>query len=367
MRCKMYFPYVAALLMLLPISQDGVSQTSTPASDEVTLVKYPIVFTNLIDRSGDGCVWDLSRNEVVDQPITQTINVVHDSIPLIYSSERGMLSCFQKVREGILEKGYENNMVRMTYERRPLQVMLPLKRGDVFRGLYSAIGTYCDKVKMRVFGTFETRTAGTGIIILPNGDTLRNATCVTCEKSESVLFYPRYVDLKSWYFTQDSILKHYVDSALPYTLTERVFLFVRGIPYPVITYAYSSSPGPNIRQGFYYPPEEQPSSASLLTEVVPGDCFDESPAPESYHDIGFKYKFTADAATHKVVVDYTCESPCSVSVLLCDAYGVLYRQQERHGDTAGEISIDYGSLEKGQYVVLIKCGMDSYAEKFNHQ
>ena len=94
MRCKMYFPYVAALLMLLLISQDGVSQTSTPASNEVALVKYPIVFTNLIDQSGDNCVWDFSRNEVVDQPITQTINVVHDSILLIYSSERGMLSCF---------------------------------------------------------------------------------------------------------------------------------------------------------------------------------------------------------------------------------------------------------------------------------
>lgn len=363
---NLFCQYIVILTVMLTFCQDVVSQTETPDCDEVELVKYPIAIDNPL-ACGKNAVWDFSHTEVIDQRMTQKISIVQDSIPLVYSSERGVLSCFQMTPEGILEKSYESTMMKMTYERRPLQVVFPLEYNKTFRGLYSAIGTYCDKVKMRVFGSYDTQVTGKGTLILPDGDTLRNAVCVECSKFEHTLFYPRYVDLESWHFTQDSILKYSGMPDIPCTIPSRCFLFAPGIPYPIITYTYSSEAGKSIRQSYYYPPEEQPSSASQLSEIVAGAAFHDTPNPKSLQDVGFKYQFMADASTHKVVVDYTCDSPCEVSVLLCNSSGIVFRQQERHGDTKGEISLDYGSLPYGQYVVYIKCGMDTYVEKFSHR
>ena len=286
------------------------------------------------------------------------------------TSERGVLSCFQMVPEGILENSYESSMMKMTYERRPLQLILPMTYGNRLRGLYSAIGTYCDKVKMRVFGNYETAVIGTGSVITPKGDTLRNAICVECTKTEWAIYYPLYADLKSWYFTQDSILNNslYANNR-NHTTTNRRFWFVKGLPYPIITFTLIHTPipgGGRLCQGYYYPPEEQPASVALLADALPGESFHDSPFIGQPQDIGFKYSFTADAATHKAVVNYTCESACDIVVLLCNSSGIVYRKEERYGDTSGEISIDYGALGKGQYIVYIKCGMETKIEKFNN-
>ena len=362
---------VCLIVLALPLalSMNAIAQTAEPQSEEIELVKYPINIYGILG-CGKNAEWDFSKFELGNQKFIQTVSIVRDSVPMIMTSEHGVLSRFQRVPEGILEKSYESSMMKMTYERSPMQLVLPMTYGNRMRGLYSAIGTYCDKVKMRVFGNYETRVFGTGTIITPEGDTLRNATCVECHKLEWVIYYPLYADLKSWSFTQDSILNNSLyDNKRKYNMVDRWFWFVKGLPYPIVTFSIVHTPlsgGGRICQGYYYPPQEQPASATMLAEVLPGESFHDTPFSKLSHDIGFNYKFTTNAATHKAVVNYTCKSACDVVVLLCNSSGIVYHKEERHGDTSGEIYLDYGALKKGQYIVYIKCGMETEIEKFNN-
>ena len=92
----------------------------------------------------------------------------------------------------------------MEYDQPELLLRLPLTYGDRHEGRFHGTSAYCEKVFSRTFGTYCVEVDGTGLMLLPSGDTLRHVSRVHITKLTSARFFPEV--------QRERMLKTYVDS-----------------------------------------------------------------------------------------------------------------------------------------------------------
>lgn len=193
-------------------------------------------------QCSDFAIWDLRDKEVgtkrhVVRHVNQKVNGkslrLYDSWSM-YGLEIG--------KDGVLVTSCENRNLDITYDLPVKLLGFPMEYQDSLSGWFHGIGTYCDRWRTRVFGTWELKADARGRVFLPSGDTLR-AIRVHLRKRMSNKYYPLdSIHSTLAVFSVDSML-HFQATDTAVMVSDEYRWYARGYRYPVLEYrsAYMES------------------------------------------------------------------------------------------------------------------------------
>ncbi len=133
------------------------------------------VDVTVITAKTQDAVWDFSHAELDGKDFRQTCFLWCDSTgTYVNISEKGTRACHDLQGDTLIITGYHNSLTRMEYDEGEAWLRFPMAEGDSLTGFFHGRGTYCDKLAMRAYGRYRTKSERLGTMVLPDGDTLRN-------------------------------------------------------------------------------------------------------------------------------------------------------------------------------------------------
>ena len=354
------------------ISGQQISQSNNRYRGNDALEKKQVTVISF-DLNSKNCVWNLEDAELSKATYQAEYTTETDTLMAV---ERGSRTYYRQDRDVVSIIGSENVQELISYDMPETWLRFPMHVGDSVCGYFNGTGTYCDKLFMRRFGTYKTKADATGKMVLPGGDTLRNVTRLHTERYVGTVMAPiDTMEFRIPAFTVDSIIKHL--SADTIQFREDVYRwYAEGYRYPVLE-AMTLSRGKEklTEEMFYCPPEiqeqlvldeENKQTRARLTgrntrsgDSGPADGDkDRKGGPD-----GFAYNIRQDEGAKTVTVSYSSEQPVKVTALLANSQGYVYHRASKSDGSA--ISLSYGNLRPGQYILHINIGSEKYAEKFN--
>lgn len=324
-------------------------------------------------EAAEDTVWDLS--DLRDEDLTHRVQYseVYQKDRLIAGYEDGTNHYYEQSGDSLLLWGSENNLTKTEYDRPVLMLHTPLAYGSSHSGLFHGRESYCERAYSRVFGTWRLTVDGTGTLLLPEGDTLRNVSRVHLHEVTVTRHYPHIMtgeELKAYtdsiaVFTDDSIRAGLQDSTA--TVTDIYRWYAPGYRHPVLETVTKTWPLHKtlLDVAYYCPPSEQELLADEENEQIRdsllsarerqgggggqdnGGGTDAPPSPLSRCDV------TVSGSV--VTVTYDLTEDATVTGIVSTVSGMLLRQQSRHSDagTGFQMDIDCGGLRHGQYVLYM--------------
>lgn len=158
---------------------------------------------SLSDTKG---VWNLEEAELSEESYDAEYSTETDTLMAV---ERGSRTYYREARDGLDIIGTENYMELMSYDMPETWLKFPMQVGDSVAGYFNASGPYCERFFMRRYGTYKTKADALGMLVLPQGDTLRNVIRLHTERYVGTITVP--IDTMQYRipaFTVDSIVQH---------------------------------------------------------------------------------------------------------------------------------------------------------------
>ena len=359
-----------ALLTTIANAQNIKGSHQVRANDEV---KKQQVEYAAVDSTGQNMVWDLSEVVLPKWTLTADYTAEDSRKGVVIGTERGTRNYYRSEPAALLLTGFENNLLKVEYDQPELLLRMPLVYGDRHEGQFHGTSAYCEKVFSRTFGTYRVVVDGTGSMLLPSGDTLRHVSRVHSTKLTSARFFPEvqrermlktYVD--SIKFPADSIRFGVVnDSLVIETNTYR--WYAAGYRYPVLEVIATGYKGekPWTTEAFYCSPEVQQqiydseneqARRLLANKDATGGTDDRTSADDGQNSLdNILHYLTVTVSGSVVTIGYTLLQDATVTALVSDVSGIVYRQQSQTGQTGEsyEMSIPCAGLRRGQYVLYL--------------
>lgn len=320
-------------------------------------------------------VWSLEEAELSEESYnaeytteTDTLMAVERGNRMYYSQNRGVVSVI----------GSENFMELMSYDMPETWLQFPMQVGDSVAGYFNASGSYCERFFMRRYGTYKTKADALGMLVLPQGDTLRNVIRLHTERYVGTITVP--IDTMQYRipaFTVDSIVRHLAPDTAKVREDEYRW-YAEGYRYPILEAKTTSYCDTMLTAEMYYcPPEMQRElaydeeneavRARLAEEEQARLWGSESAEPaNSRGEGGFWYDLSQDDSNGRVNINYSADHDVSIVALVANSQGYVYKRAEQDCPAgSGQIPLDCTGLRKGQYIIYINADGDKYAEKVN--
>lgn len=362
-----------ALICTIANAQNIKGSHEVRANDEV---KKQQVEYAAVDSTGQGMVWDLSEVEFTKWEPTATYTAEDSRKGVVIGTERNTRYYYESKPEALLLRGFENNLLKVEYDQPEVLLRMPLVYGDRYEGQFHGTSAYCEKVFSRTFGTYRVEVDGTGSMVLPLGDTLRHVSRVHSTKLTSARFFPKVQRERMLKAVVDSI-KFPVDSIRLGVVKDTLVVetntyrwYAAGYRYPVLEVISTGYKGekPWTTEAFYCAPEDQQQlydpeneeARKLLADnesngsgTENGNSPDKEDGKKSVDDILQDLNVVVNNNT--ITVGYTLRQDATVTALVCDISGVVYRQQSQTGqaDDHYQMTILCDGLRRGQYVLYM--------------
>lgn len=330
-----------------------------------------------LDKDDNG-IWDLSNVEKTGKVMRQRYRKPSDTLAVIGAVEYGTRYYYPTGNDTLSLLAFENNLMRLDYDLPEVRMRFPVSKGDSIGGLFHATGTYCDKLRLRSFGSYSAMADDQGKLVCLNGDTLRRVlrlhmVRITAQQHFPMDVMPTGIGL----FTTDSILyRLQADTVL---LREDIWRwYAPGYRYPVLEVfaeSYDTSQAGSRHAIWYCPPDEQQLLA-MDAENLQDRQWQTIHAHNAPDGEGYEYgdgqkgggilRYTVenDTAERTLHISYQADETARLRFILSDTMGIVYQSVSRVDDV-GSVDINYASLRRGQYVVYIHCNEQVFAEKFN--
>ena len=320
-----------------------------------------------VDSLEDSLCWDFSNMETMTPRYTVWHVDKSDSLRQVTATvERGTCHTFSQQGDSLLISGYRSRLSEVSYDEQEVYLLLPMAAGDSIQGFFHGRGTYGDKVALRQYGRYKTKAVGVGTLLLPDSVSMDNVLRVHTERLISCKQYP---------ITQlDSLLPYTTDSVSASLMTDTAVYSVHtdrwyapGYRYPVVErrIVFNGDGSPGISQTLYYPAGNQVADnpddeANAAIRALMADRYkqkntalnsDTNPDEAATFLRNIKVSINGTA----VSVSYDFLKDATVTALVCDVTGIVYRQQSQTG-RAGEsnqMTIRCDGLRKGQYVLYL--------------
>lgn len=328
-----------------------------------------------IDFYHEGVLADLRKADLRGKEVETVYKEAGaDSITMF---ELGTHSVYRQDGKSLLLVGTENQLSLLHYEQPEEWLHFPLPIGDSLEGTFKGRGSYCDRLFMYVFGHYLTAADAEGLLLLPSGDTLRHVTRLRTERVTSCIYLPldsvmarhkhQLLDVPS---LDDDMVAAYitVDTARMKTVASRYY--APGYRYPILeTTEIGPDDGnvfaPYLSTAFYAAPDEQEKLAWDTENIALRMMAHDENGNDGGITGGFNYTLTQQADSRLLTVDYNLETAATLRLLVCDAKGIMYSQATQQAEKGtGSISIGYGGLPHGQYILYIEVMGERFAEKF---
>jgi len=359
-----------ALICTIANAQNISSSHQVRVNDEV---KKQQVEYAAVDSTGQNMVWDLSEVVLPKWTLTADYTAEDSRKGVVIGTERGTRNYYRSEPAALMLTGFENNLLKVEYDQPELLLRMPLVYGDRHEGLFHGTSAYCEKVFSRTFGTYRVVVDGTGSMLLPSGDTLRHVSRVRSTKLISARFFPEVqrermlkTVVDSIKFPADSIRFGVVnDSLVIETNTYR--WYAAGYRYPVLEVIATGYKGekPWTTEAFYCSPEVQQqiddseneqARRLLANKDATGGTDDRTSADDGQNSLdNILHHLTVTVSGSVVTIGYTLLQDATVTALVSDVSGIVYRQQSQTGQTGEsyEMSIPCAGLRRGQYVLYL--------------
>ncbi len=358
----------------------GLNMALNGLRDGDVFSRYPITYIDTVS-GGESCVWDLS-NLNPGKACRNEVKLVNDSSERYRMNERHTSLYYERHGDTLTVAGHENNQWRLEFDVCEPWLTNSMAYGHFYSGLLHGKGIYCDRLRYAVRGSYRMGTDARGILILPEGDTLRNVQRVHTLRTFFHNYYP--IDSANCDISMEELNKATVENRLLLHDTRR--WYVSGYRYPLLE-VQTLTPGaggtPIMQQAYYTPASEMaelpadPDNRELRELIREGKApWDgvrsnsvsaaDTDEPRGGDDI--RYRFDQNHGECTVSVRYTVGKPTDVEFLLADVLGFVYNAGSYHCEPGEEysVSISYGSIPgAGPYVLYICTHDNRYAEKFN--
>lgn len=226
------------------------------------IIKQQVEYTDP-GQSGENAVWDLGKPKTVRTEYTLVYSTENDT--LITGTEHLTMYRYTLENDSLLLWGFDNQTTLQKNKLPELQLKFPFMFGDTIKSYYFGYGKYGNRLEAETFGTIETRADAYGMMILPDGDTLKNVLrtrtlkCIVQDiRSMPADYYEKL--LSTAYLSPDSIDRRLqTDSTV--LVTETFRWYAKGYRYPIFETVKNNiqlidGENYNIMQtAFFYPPQ----------------------------------------------------------------------------------------------------------------
>lgn len=377
---------VAALFLFfaMEMTAQTTSSYNSVASSSHTLrvgdhLSKHIVDYTIRQDTLQNVLWDFSAMEAASGRHRVRYSAAYNMENTIAGTENNCRYYYKQSADSIILCGWENNLVKVEYDRPELQLVTPLTYGMRHEGLFHGSMVYCERMFFRIFGSYSAGVDATGSIILPSGDTLRHVSRIHIHRHTIEQHFPhiatekdlrQYIDSISPY-TSDSILRHLTaDRNIKETDTYR--WYAAGYRYPILE--VTTANGAGNRQSvtsYYFPPEEQEglddADNETIRQQIAAGLYGRGTdyASNGYHNSGNSHDSSTPATpfnnvsiqTHgsTISISYDLTTPATVTAMVCDISGMVYRQTTQNGVTevSNQLSVDCSGLRHGEYVLYL--------------
>lgn len=358
---------IISFAFCLTSSGQQISQSTNHNRGGDILEKKQVVFEGF-GLNGANSVWSLEEADISKKTYQTEYTTEHDTIMML---ERGNRTYYIMESDAVRIIGLENAQEIISYDMPETWLKFPMYKGDSISGYFNGTGKYCDHLFLRRFGTYQTKADAVGKLVLPCGDTLRNVIRLHTERYVGTIATPiDTIKRQIPVFTVDSIINHLANDTAK--IREDIYRwYAEGYRYPVLESKVVSSRNEKLSEEmFYCPPEMQEQLAfddenkQIRSRLSVDDGNSSTKATEE-HDNGspqFYYQYSKNEEGQSITINYTTTSHVKVSALLTNNQGVVYRQASKVDGTP--ITLSYGGLPRGQYILYINASGEQYAEKF---
>ena len=351
----LYFTFVVSAVF----SQDTLhASRHLPRRGDV-LRSQPLADRPSLNDGGQQQCWSIEGLGHAAEPFKVKYENTADS-SLIVRTGHNTQYHYRSCGDSLIVCGFENNASKVSYIR-PLSLLrFPMQYGDGLAGVYGGRGRLYDRQRLSVVGRYHTCLDGTGMLILPDGDTLRHVLRVRCVQQERDITRDIHTDGK----------RLGVDTLV--VVKETLLWYAMGYRYPVLericTDVLAEQPARYISLNYIAPEEQRALEYDEENERVRQQLTQEDflSGADSSGSI-LSYRFSRHGDGQYITIDYDLAEGGTVEFVLCDTHGIVYRSLSRT-QTAGEgysVNISYAGLTRGQYVLYIRMNAEQYSEKFN--
>lgn len=361
--------FTMGLMPLRGMAQDAVPQLTKRCNgirpnDFIT--KYVVNSPHFRD---DGKSWNLADADISSETIRQEF-FEYDFNGDITSVEQGTMQRFREVGDSVYYLGFENNLIRIYYDRPELRLMFPMRKGDRVEGVFHGRGTYCDKFFIHSFGTYMTEAESVGQLVTENGDTINNTLLIHTKRLVSNVYFPIDSVLNQKNFTFG---KFSVDSIIEWQrndttiTTEDIYcLYVPGFRYPVVENRRTTTGVHKESVCLYIPVDGQPGMGIDEANKARHNLAQDNRQSDDSTPSSLQYQTKQDKDGRQMTIRYCCNYDGRLSFLLSDTMGRVFISQTNdvyNGEPA-TTTIDYSFLNPGHYVLYICTETERFAEKF---
>lgn len=351
-------------LMTMAIQAQNVLTKAT--NGYIGTGRHMVQQVRCVGSQNDSRCWDFSNLESVTPKYTVWHVDKEDSLLQTLVIERGTRYTYCMKGDSLLISGYRSRLSEICYDEQEAYLLFPMTVGDSIQGIFHGRGTYGDKMAMRHYGDYKTKADAIGTILLPDNDSIQNVLKVHTDRLISNSYYP---------ITQlDSLAPYTADSVAMYLQTDTAIIsasidrwYAPGYRYPVIETRkiVEGNEESQLSQTIYYSTDQQETDhpddgenvkiRSLLAEEEKQNNIGND-SKQNSSDSSWKInniKVNVSGATVNISCDLLADA--SVTALVCDVSGIVYRQQSQTG-RAGEscqMTILCDGLRHGQYVLCL--------------
>ena len=352
---------IALLYVFIPFSacaQTVLTSARNMFRDGDELSRKQVKSVN-VGKRGEKVVWDFSDAQVQDRKHRKYAAVPDTS--LLVCAEGGTRYYYALQGDSLLLKGFENNLAKLDYVRPQAMLRFPMQHGDSIGGVYEARGVYCDRQALLCYGRYKTVADGSGTLVLPGGDTLRNVLRVRT-LSQGIDYLSAKNNIGATALTGGDTLR---------VIRETIRWYAAGYRYPVFESVATALKDRRFSTMSYWPPEEQAYLALDEENRQYGEEVQKNGEEGSGSDdaagADITYRFTQNRESRLLSIEFSLSERQRVDFILSDSRGVVHRSQSCSGEAgiSQTVDISYSGLRRGQYVLYICVNGKQYSEKFN--
>lgn len=307
-------------------------------------------------QSGNDVLWDFTN--VNPSKRCYRTRIKRDSTSVIMRVGKGGVLTFQEYDNAVFQTSAVTRLYTINYSQPVLCMSFPMEYGDTISCPFLGSGFYCQTLYYRERGVSAIVADAKGTIVLPSEDSVSNVL--------------RLYKLKTMSVSMDADSSLLDTAQLKQVVEERYEWYARGCRYPIFESVTSTSyadmtPVGTTYESFCCLPEMQSMpNDSVNRLVVRRDSTERETNASHLRD---NISYTIGMSNSNVRMQYRLMTEAHISVILCDAMGVVYKHAiwEENPGVDLEFVLNCDGLRQGQYIYYMNVNGKIYSEKLRIQ
>ena len=303
---------------------------------------------------GEHAIWDFSANIQTGEEFSKFYVTDGDSIFVEAMPSGKIVNTIRN--DSIFTISEQENLYQYDFQIPAYNGKYPSAYGDSYHSSYRGGGSFSNAYAIDITGDVLFEADAYGTLILSEQDSLQNVLRLHIIRTSSVGM-------------ATDTLSH-SDIVRKQKIEETYRWYARGYRYPVYetvsqSYYDNTVPVTCVQKAYLCLPEDQKFIVdSLNLSILREDSLQKAiHAPE---DI---INYSVYTGNGTVTLAYDLKSKATVRVLLTDAQGIIYRQENHSNESGSGYSVTFSTagLRRGNYVIYINVNGRIYNEKFRKE